>query len=158
MKHHYDYSSSNPISFIDPTGLFVAAPGTIPAPGESTVVCDGHGGVTPWIDPPRGTPLEDQRCMAHCATVHEQTHARDILAANPSVCVGQPFGTIIEVTPRERNESEYNAYSAEVTCLKNELAHNTSSNRDCCVPIWKRYLAFAREKRDLYDIVRPNHP
>jgi len=156
---NFAYASSNPFSLVDPLGLFMALPGRIPSSGITTIVCDGRGGVTPWIDFPPDKSLQDQKCQVHCAQEHEKSHARDAVASNPNVCFGQPYGTlVVPSTIDERNESEYVAYSVTVTCLEGELASASGSRRKCCGKFWALQLDFAKERRSRYNVVKPNHP
>jgi hypothetical protein len=113
----YGYALNNPVILIDPTGLqsrggFGPLP---PNPNINTHVCDGHGGQVPQMGGNMG------RCLFDCAVRHEITHIIESTIAFPTICIGQPAGTVIGSSGLTHNTTEVNASNAEINCLNKKL-------------------------------------
>ncbi|HEX4921665.1 MAG TPA: RHS repeat-associated core domain-containing protein [Candidatus Bathyarchaeia archaeon] len=117
----YGYVRNNPIILIDPTGKQGRGGwGTLPPnPTLNTHVCDGNGGQVPQIGNP-GTP-EQARCLRDCIIVHELNHIINSMMAVPTICVGQPAGTLVGSWGLTHNLSEIMASNAEINCLRSKL-------------------------------------
>ncbi|TAH43853.1 MAG: hypothetical protein EYC71_09645 [Gammaproteobacteria bacterium] len=141
------YIESDPIGLVGGAATFLYANGSpaifadlkggIPEPGflippnyrNSTIVCDGRGGIEPYI------PLNpfDMECIGDCIRLHELIHVRDFKAANPWVCRGQKqFTRINEFDEAELWRSERNAYTESLRCLKIKLESEMSNPCPAC--------------------------
>lgn len=102
-----------------PAGLW-AVTNKRPARPINTIVCDGKGGVEPWVGDPR-TPAA-QHCVGDCIYLHELMHATDALMANPSICAGKAQGlTVVATSLPELKASERSAYEATLQCLDSQF-------------------------------------
>lgn len=147
----------NPNRTTDPTGLQPRATGALPPEGMNTIVCDGKGGITDWLDM-RDLTIREQQCAHKCAKVHEMVHARDSLALDPNVCKDQPFGSEVALAPgseRLRNEDEYRAYKASAACFRREPTTSSAARLKCCKDYWERFAEHDEYMRDLYHDVLP---
>ena len=79
-----------------------------------------------------GGPKE-QKCLIDCARVHEESHIKDTLAANPMVCKGKADGVIPKFPPATTAASEITASNAELECLRDKLEHGCK--KEGCGPI-----------------------
>ena len=118
----YRYVRNTPILLIDPTGLQISY--GRPDPRKNTIVCDGPGKLRVQFGYPEtlGGPKE-QKCLIDCARVHEESHIKDTLAANPKVCNGQVDGAIPRFPTANTAASEITASNAELDCLRDKLEH-----------------------------------
>ncbi|HJW96222.1 MAG TPA: RHS repeat-associated core domain-containing protein, partial [Thermoanaerobaculia bacterium] len=113
----FRYARSNPLNVTDPLGLWGI--GRMAPPDESTIVCDGKGGITEHVAPEFGPKM---RCIGGCTLAHEHSHAEDARAAVPNICQGQPYGRVVGFTTvQEQKESETRAYRVSLECLDARL-------------------------------------
>jgi RHS repeat-associated protein len=117
----YSYVLNNPVVLIDPTGLQSQGSYGLrpPNPNINTHVCDGHGGQVPQIAN-MGPPAQ-RRCLMDCAVRHEIIHVIESTTAVPTICVGQPAGTVIGSSGLTHNTTEVDASNAEIDCLRKKL-------------------------------------
>ncbi|WP_343794261.1 hypothetical protein, partial [Dokdonella soli] len=127
----YVYSFNRPATFFDRRG-------DIPEPGfqippnypDATIVCDGNGGIEPYLDPL--SPF-DMECFGDCVRQHELIHIRDFSRANPNVCRRQVRGTAInEFDNLSLWQTEANAWKVELECLKKRLEEEKNKSCPAC--------------------------
>jgi hypothetical protein len=113
----YGYVRNSPVILIDPTGLQAQGGWGLlpPNPNLNTHVCDGHGGQMPQIGNMHNA------CLLDCVVLHELTHITENMMAFPTICVGQPAGTVIGSSGLTHNNAEVSASNAEINCLKGKL-------------------------------------
>jgi len=111
----YVYVLNSPIRWIDAFGL--APKVGYPAWPGNTIVCDGSGGIA--IQTQTGAQMAQPPGLYECMMAHEETHRQQVLARNPSICLGVPAGrAIIDDDKISRGRSEGEAYSVEEGCLR----------------------------------------
>jgi hypothetical protein len=118
----YDYVRNNPLILVDPTGLqsrggYGLRP---PNPNINTHVCDGHGGQVPQMGGNFPSPMQ-KKCLFDCMVRHEITHTIESTIAVPTICVGQPAGTVVGSSGLTHDTTEVNASNAEIDCLSKKL-------------------------------------
>jgi hypothetical protein len=119
---------------------------------RNTILCDGKGGIRVQLG--FIGLADDVRCLQDCYEVHENSHKADALAADPDICKGKDDGSKLKYgivaarnTPAEkteRNASEYKAYTAEINCIRPQLA----KVGPVCREIMDKRIAQATEIRD----------
>ncbi|MBX3688241.1 RHS repeat-associated core domain-containing protein [Dokdonella sp.] len=145
----YAYSFSRPGTFFDRQG-------NIPQPGfqippnypNPTIVCDGNGGIEPYL-----TPLSpfDLACFGDCVHQHEMIHIRDFSRANPVVCHGQIRGTMVnEFDNLSLWQTEANAWKAELQCLEKRLEEEKKSDCPACKLRLETEIAHAQDMVNRY--------
>jgi RHS repeat-associated protein len=113
----YGFINNNPTNLIDVLGEkgWVADPEITPSPDhEASIECDGKGGVR--VKMPKGGQYDP--CCQPCIIAHEQSHADDVMKADPNICKGKLEGTPIAYTDRKtQRDTEIAAYKAQLKCL-----------------------------------------
>jgi RHS repeat-associated protein len=124
----FSYSSGNPLGYYDPLGLWVTGGPT--SGTKNTVVCDGNGGLVPFI--PNYGDQKQKQCFGACLEQHEQSHLEDMANANPGICTGKPKGTSIIASSELQGEvSEVKAFQITVNCFYKRLSED-SKDGGCC--------------------------
>jgi len=116
--NRYLFVVNNPIQWVDYLGLWHLGGPSDSSDPDSSVVCDGHGGIEVHTGPEETGGSVEPGIM-QCMREHEERHAQDILAQQPGICLGAPQGTeILPDTMEELNETERNAFQDEMSCLR----------------------------------------
>ncbi len=141
----YSYSGGAPIGSADPSGL-KAVRGAPPAPGEKfygTIYCN-DGVVSPYINWGRLAPWQ-KSCLGDCLVAHENSHVADANRSNSGVCryggwvpFIHPIGLVTFDNHKERMDTEFRAYAAELRCLMAKLAEAKCEGGNCDIVIRSR--------------------
>jgi RHS repeat-associated protein len=118
----YTYVDSNSLFFRDSQGTKPEPYGMLPSNGwpYSTIMCDGHGGIIPYIWP--GYTAKQLECYGDCLRLHEESHAGDYEQAAPGICANKPRGLLLhDPSWYATDKSEIKAYGASIRCLKEKI-------------------------------------
>lgn len=123
----YRYVANNPTLFVDPTGLMKNNRKPIsPWYPFPTIVCNGQGGIRPWLPGWYNYPPQRMKCIGDCTLKHEESHIQDALSSSPNICAGSADGIELGYSNyREQNTSERTAWTVELTCLENKKKDST---------------------------------
>lgn len=128
----YGYVGANALSWIDPKGLAAV---TGPTPGDNnTIVCDGNGGVEPFVVPGQ------EPCVRDCIVEHENSHVKDILAQNPKICRGKRKNAQVNFYRSRWDATECKAFKVERDCLNAKLKDMDCNNNNDCEPAIRNRL------------------
>jgi len=119
----YAYVENNSLYFRDLQGTKPEAYGMMPEKGwsTSTVMCDGHGNVVPYISPYEYT-AKDMECFGDCIRQHEESHAEDYERAVPGICARKPAGLLLHDPDwYTGDKSEIKAHKAQIRCLEQKI-------------------------------------
>ncbi len=111
VNSYYLYAMGNPKNYYDERGLLTASGKLDKDYPNNTIVCDGRGGIMPYLAP-------GGECFKDCSRAHENIHIEDALRINNNICKGKDYMTRIWWEWSERAPSERRACNKSLVCLK----------------------------------------
>jgi hypothetical protein len=120
----YQYSKNNPVLFVDPMGLSASNTGQPPTELNPTIVCDGHGGIRPWVPGWYMALAHHFECVGDCMIKHELSHAVEAMMTNPQVCLGVVDGVQVRFSDSQNDMSEVYGWTIQLQCLVQKQNEN----------------------------------
>lgn len=144
FQNLFAYVAGNPLSFIDPLGLFAVTDRDARNQRNATIMCDGSGNVVPYF-PHSWRRTEEWKCFSECVRMHEQSHVNDVNRVNPGICRGERGYRMIRPTSfpnmNEVDETERRAWRVYRRCLGHQSSRFSSC--DPCQPVLRREIGRA---------------
>jgi RHS repeat-associated protein len=124
----FSYAAGNPMRYFDADGLSYVSD-NYAQDNEAAVVCDGRGGMQPWVGRNYFADDFQRRCIGECIWMHELRHIQQIQRNSPDLCRGKRmFMKIYPSTQQEKDTFEREAYKVTIRCL---LGRRQRANCKC---------------------------